>query len=105
MKNAIEILRENGLVVSRRKNNQPAIIGGTESTECGGITIYKNSFSISYQHNNWIIYLPGKGQMVVTKRASTLEEAAKIVCNYLAQRGLQTHPLGFRSPNKVVAIN
>jgi len=85
MKNAIQILRENGLVVSRRKNNKPAIIGGTESTEWGGITLYKNSFSISYQHPEWIIDLPGKGQMVVTKKASTLEEAVKIVCNYFNQ--------------------
>jgi hypothetical protein len=38
MKNALETLKESGLVVKRRTNNKPAIIGGTESTECGGIT-------------------------------------------------------------------
>jgi hypothetical protein len=85
MKNALETLKESGLVVKRRKNNKPAIIGGTESTECGGLILYKNAFSISYEPNKWIIDLPGKGQMVVTEKASTLEEAIKIVGNYFNQ--------------------
>jgi len=82
MKNMLETLKKSGLVVKKRTGNKPAFIGGTESTECGDITLYKNAFSISYEPNEWIIELPGKGQMIVTKRASTLEEAVSIVCHY-----------------------
>jgi len=89
MKNMLEKFKKSGLVVKIRTSNKPAIIGGTESTEstesteCGeDITLYKNAFSISSEPNEWIIELPGKGQMIVTKRASTLEEAVSIVCHY-----------------------
>jgi hypothetical protein len=85
MKNALKSLKESGLIVKKRTNNKPAIIGGTESTECGGIILYQNAFSISYEPNEWIIELPGKGQIVVTEKASTLEEAIRIVCNYFNQ--------------------
>jgi len=104
MKNALETLKESGLVVKRRTNNKPTIIGGTESTEFEGITLYQNAFSISYEPNKWIIELPGKGQMVVTEKASTLEDAIRIVCNYFNQPNRKRSTL-ISTPNIAVHDN
>lgn len=101
MKNALETLKESGLVVKRRTNNKPTIIGGTESTEFEGITLYQNAFSISYEPNKWIIELPGKGQMVVTEKASTLEDAIRIVGNYYNQPEISTLIPTIAPPNRL----
>lgn len=73
---------ENGLVASFKERNNIEIIGGTELIDTRGFSVFKNGFMILRENEQWICRVPGRGQLIVEKSYSELNDAVDAVCKY-----------------------